>query len=64
MKRRGLLPVTGNRQESKIENLKKLIPLLLGQKYASFEVILVDDKSTDDTYDYAIELNQIEPKFK
>ena len=50
--------------KNELENLKKLIPLLLNQKYKNFEIVLVDDKSMDDTYDYAIELDQKESKFK
>ncbi|MEJ7659502.1 MAG: glycosyltransferase [Hymenobacter sp.] len=34
-----------------LENLRELIPLLLRQDYpAGFELILVDDRSQDDTY--------------
>ena len=50
--------------KNELENLKKLIPLLLKQQFESYEIILVDDKSTDETYDYVIELDQKEPKFK
>ena len=50
--------------KNEADNLKKLIPLLLQQKYKSFEVILVDDKSSDETYDYAIELDHKEENFK
>ncbi len=50
--------------KNELENLKKLIPLLLKQKYKAYEIILVDDKSSDDTYDYAIHLGQEEKKFK
>lgn len=50
--------------KNEYENLLKLIPALLQQNYPDFEIILVDDKSTDETYDYAIELEQQEKKFK
>ncbi|MCK5208121.1 MAG: glycosyltransferase [Cyclobacteriaceae bacterium] len=50
--------------KNELENLKKLIPLLLKQQFNSYEIILVDDKSTDETYDYVIELDQNEPMFK
>ena len=50
--------------KNEYENLQKLIPALLQQEYPNFEIILVDDKSTDETYDYAIELEQREKKFK
>ncbi len=44
--------------KNEFENLKKLIPLLLNQQFQSFELIIVDDKSTDESYDYLIELEQ------
>lgn len=50
--------------KNEVDNLKKLIPILLNQKFGSYEIILVDDKSTDETYDYAIELDQKESSFK
>jgi glycosyltransferase involved in cell wall biosynthesis len=50
--------------KNEYENLQKLIPALLNQNYPKFEVILVDDKSADETYEYAIELEQKEKKFK
>lgn len=50
--------------KNEIDNLKKLIPLLLKQQFKSYEIILVDDKSVDETYDFAIEIDQSEPKFK
>lgn len=50
--------------KNECENLRKLIPVLLSQDYPEFEVILVDDKSSDDTYDFGIELGQKEERFK
>jgi len=50
--------------KNEAENLKKLIPLLLKQQYKAFEIIVLDDKSTDDTYDYTIELEHKEENFK
>ncbi len=49
---------------NELENLRKLIPLLLKQQFGNIEIILVDDKSSDETYDYAIELDKNEPRFK
>ena len=37
------------------ENLQKLIPALLEQDYPSYEIIIVDDKSGDTTYDLLLE---------
>jgi glycosyltransferase involved in cell wall biosynthesis len=39
---------------NEIENLKILVPLLLKQNYPEFEVIIVDDRSEDDTYLYLL----------
>jgi glycosyltransferase involved in cell wall biosynthesis len=50
--------------KNEYQNLRKLIPVLLSQNYVDFEVILVDDKSTDDTYDFGIEWGQKEERFK
>jgi len=37
--------------KNEANNLKKNIPLLLGQEFPSFEIILINDCSTDDTLD-------------
>ncbi len=50
--------------KNELEHLQKLIPTLLSQDYATFEIILIDDKSSDQTYDYAIALMQQEKRFK
>lgn len=36
------------------ENLKELIPLLYQQDYPDFEIIVVDDRSNDGTYDFLL----------
>ncbi len=43
------------------ENLQNLIPLLLAQQYDKKEIIIVDDRSFDDSYDYLLSLK---PKIK
>ena len=50
--------------KNEIENLKILIPNLLKQDYHNYEIILVDDRSTDETYEYTIALDHQEDKFK
>jgi len=50
--------------KNEFENLKVLIPKLLDQEYNSYEIILIDDRSTDDTYEFAIDLDHKEEKFK
>jgi cellulose synthase/poly-beta-1,6-N-acetylglucosamine synthase-like glycosyltransferase len=44
-----------------MDNLKKLIPVLLQQDHPKFEVIIVNDRSDDGTIEY---LNTIEGKYK
>ena len=39
---------------NELENLKSLIPLLNIQVYATFEIIIVDDRSSDGTFDYLL----------
>lgn len=37
------------------QNLRELIPILLQQKHPAFEVIIVNDRSNDGTYDFLLE---------
>ncbi|WP_431137326.1 glycosyltransferase [Psychroserpens mesophilus] len=37
--------------KNEAENLKEFLPLILAQTYSNFEVILINDNSTDDTLD-------------
>ena len=47
---------------NELDNLRELVPLLLRQEYpAGFELVLVDDRSHDDTYLYAQQLSQYYP---
>lgn len=39
---------------NELENLKSLIPLLNSQVYNTFEIIIVDDRSRDGTFDYLL----------
>ncbi|MFD1470613.1 glycosyltransferase [Hymenobacter caeli] len=44
---------------NELENLRRLLPLLLRQDYPGpFEVVLIDDRSRDDTQQYAQQLGQ------
>ncbi len=45
-------------------NLRELVPQLLGQDYPEFEVIVVEDRSNDGTYDYLLEATQSQPRLK
>lgn len=39
---------------NELENLKKLIPCLLEQNYPEFELVIVDDRSNDECYDFLL----------
>ena len=49
--------------KNEAENLKNFLPAVLAQKYPNFEVVLINDASTDDTLDiieaFAVEHNNI-----
>lgn len=47
---------------NELDNLRRLLPLLLQQDHpAGFEIVLIDDRSHDDTYLYAQQLAQYYP---
>ncbi|RSK48470.1 glycosyltransferase [Hymenobacter rigui] len=47
---------------NELENLRRLLPLILQQDYpAGFELIVIDDRSGDDTYLYVQQLTQYYP---
>ncbi len=43
---------------NELKNLKRLIPKLLDQKHDCFEVIIVNDQSTDGTYEYLMQIKE------
>ncbi len=45
-------------------NLRTLVPLLLHQDYPDFEVIVVEDRSNDGTYDYLLEATRSNQRLK
>ena len=46
------------------ENLTELIPLLLSQDYPAFEVIIVNDRSNDSTFDFLLAETQHDPRLR
>ena len=46
------------------QNLKALIPQLLAMDYPEFEVIIVEDRSNDETFDYLLEATKAHSKLK
>ena len=46
------------------ENLRELIPQLLSQEYAEFEVVVVNDRSNDSTFDYLLAEAKQSPRLK
>ncbi len=47
-----------------VGNLKELVPLLLAQDYTEFEVIIVNDRSNDGTFDYLLEETKLHPRLR
>jgi glycosyltransferase involved in cell wall biosynthesis len=45
-------------------NLRELVPLLLNQDHPQFEVIIVEDRSNDGTYDYLLQATQQDDRLK
>jgi cellulose synthase/poly-beta-1,6-N-acetylglucosamine synthase-like glycosyltransferase len=46
------------------EHLKELLPQLLDQAYPEFEVIVVNDRSNDNTFEYLIEQGKKDPRVR
>ncbi len=46
------------------KNLRELLPLLLNQAYTQFEVIIVNDRSNDGTYDFVLLASVTEKKLR
>lgn len=46
------------------ENLRQLIPLLSAQEYPDFEIIIVEDRSNDESYDFLLSETKINSKVK
>lgn len=46
------------------ENLRALLPLLLAQRHPALEIIIVNDRSNDGTYDFLLEQTGLHPQLK
>jgi cellulose synthase/poly-beta-1,6-N-acetylglucosamine synthase-like glycosyltransferase len=46
------------------QNLRELIPLLLNQNYEEFELVVINDRSNDGTYDYLLEEGRKDPRIR
>ncbi|CAN5298527.1 glycosyltransferase [soil metagenome] len=46
------------------ENLRALIPLLLNQHYGNFEVIIVEDRCNDGSFDFLLEATKLDQRLK
>ncbi len=50
--------------KNEAENLKKFIPAILDQEYPEFEIILVNDASTDETFEVMEGFQALDPRIK
>lgn len=50
--------------KNEAENLKKLVPAVLNQRYSNFEVILINDVSTDNTLELMEQFQESDPRVK
>jgi len=49
---------------NEIDNLKNYLPKFLAQAYVNFEVVVVDDRSTDGTYEYLLKKQEKHPNLR
>jgi cellulose synthase/poly-beta-1,6-N-acetylglucosamine synthase-like glycosyltransferase len=49
---------------NELDNLQRLLPLLLAQDYPQFEVVVVNDRSWDETWPYLHALAQAQPRLR
>lgn len=49
---------------NELENLQRLIPAILKQNYHLFELVIINDRSSDGTYEYLEELRKTEKRLK
>lgn len=46
------------------QNLRQLIPILLDQKYSNFEIVIVEDRSNDESFDFLHEASKQNDKLR
>ena len=46
------------------KNIRELVPILLQQKYPEFEVIIVEDRCNDETYDFLLDAVKRDTRLK
>ena len=46
------------------QNLRELIPILLSQDYENFELIIVNDRSNDETFDFLLDATKKDLRLK
>lgn len=46
------------------QNLRELVPILLNQQHQEFEIIIVNDRSNDGTFDFLLEETKKQPRLK
>jgi len=46
------------------QNLKELVPILLEQNHPEFEIVIVEDRSNDGTYDYLLQATQEDSRLR
>jgi glycosyltransferase involved in cell wall biosynthesis len=49
---------------NELANLQRLLPILLAQDYPEFEVVVVNDRSWDETWPYLYQLAQAQPRVR
>jgi glycosyltransferase involved in cell wall biosynthesis len=49
---------------NELENLKKLLPVLQKQNYPTYEIIIIDDRSSDGTYEFLYEARKEDSRLK
>ena len=60
--KKGISVIVAAHNEEK--NLKQFLPSLFNQDYPDYEIVIVNDRSSDGTYDYLREMQEVYPNLK